>query len=141
MYEVCKHYDIPYERRHCVQCGQALKNCGLKNISECGFFNSQICNHQSEIPQGFAPYVMCCFRLCVQTAKRRNGSDEKRNEIKRRCNMTSRKQRKHWYHQTIYECVLCGKLTIYRERRYGKKPKDPEKWYNYHQMACEIHFF
>jgi len=30
----------------------------------------------------------------------------------------------HWYKITIHYCPVCGKSKEYRERRYGKRPKD-----------------
>jgi hypothetical protein len=45
----------------------------------------------------------------------------------------------HWYEIDIYECVLCGREHIYRERRFGPKPADGSN-YHYHQDACSNHF-
>ena len=44
-----------------------------------------------------------------------------------------RKMRKHWYFITYYECPPCGAGDEIRERRYGRKPKDPRKCYDYIQ--------
>ena len=46
----------------------------------------------------------------------------------------------HWYHVTTTECVLCGQASVDRERRYGRKPKDPYKRNEYVQDACAAHF-
>ena len=39
--------------------------------------------------------------------------------------------RKHWYFVATEECPVCGRGNIYRERRYGRKPKDYRKRYEY----------
>ena len=46
------------------------------------------------------------------------------------------KMQKYWYYTTIYECVLCGRQTKYRERRYTPKPENWEDRYDYNQEAC-----
>lgn len=50
----------------------------------------------------------------------------------------------HWYHVTFAEgCVLCGYgAETIRERRPGKRPKDPAKCYAYDSTphACGSHF-
>lgn len=51
-------------------------------------------------------------------------------------NKKENKKQKYWYHTTIYECVLCGKQTKYRERRYTTKPEDYAERYEYNQEAC-----
>lgn len=50
------------------------------------------------------------------------------------------KKRKYWYHTTITECVLCGSGEKIRQRRYGKKPKDGRKRFDFQQFACDCHF-
>lgn len=42
---------------------------------------------------------------------------------------TAMKRRPHWYRQFIGECPVCGRDHSYRERVYGRKPKDPKKRY------------
>lgn len=49
-------------------------------------------------------------------------------------------KRKHWYHVTYDECVLCGRTDVYRERVYGRKPKDSKRRYTFTQYACDYHF-
>lgn len=39
--------------------------------------------------------------------------------------------RKHWYKQYIGECPVCGSWKGYRERVYGKKPKNRKLVYIY----------
>ena len=39
--------------------------------------------------------------------------------------------RKHWYYITIIACPVCGREKVYRERRYGRKPKKDWKCYDY----------
>lgn len=48
--------------------------------------------------------------------------------------------RRHWYFIWIWECVLCGTTRITRERRYGRKPRDPSRTHDYEQGACSGHF-
>lgn len=38
--------------------------------------------------------------------------------------------RPHWYYVTYSECPVCGRVDMYRERRYDAKPTDL-------QMRCE----
>lgn len=33
------------------------------------------------------------------------------------------KRKPHWYYITYSECPVCGRTSIYRERRYGPRPK------------------
>jgi hypothetical protein len=40
----------------------------------------------------------------------------------------------------IFECVLCGRTTTYRERRWTKKPKDVRKRFAHYEDACQDHF-
>lgn len=47
---------------------------------------------------------------------------------------------KYWYYITEYECVLCGRYTIYKERRYTPKPKNYKDRHEFHQEACGNHF-
>jgi hypothetical protein len=49
-------------------------------------------------------------------------------------------KRPHWYRIEYNECVLCGGGPTYRERIYGKRPKDPRKRIFYRQFAHESHF-
>lgn len=49
-------------------------------------------------------------------------------------------RRRHWYLTTTTECVLCGRGEQYRERQYGRRPKNPMRRYVYEQFACSIHF-
>lgn len=48
-------------------------------------------------------------------------------------NLTMKTKRKpakrHWYRQHIGECPVCGRDKSFRERVYGKKPRDPRKRY------------
>lgn len=48
--------------------------------------------------------------------------------------------KKHWYFISRSECVLCGRSTEERERRFDKKPKDPFRRSSYEQFACPEHF-
>lgn len=48
--------------------------------------------------------------------------------------------KRHWYFISVWECVLCGATRIYRERRYGRKPRDPMKRREFSQGACDGHF-
>ena len=49
--------------------------------------------------------------------------------------------RRHWYRIHVSECELCGRDSGYRERVYGRKPKDPKKRFVYEpQWACSDHF-
>lgn len=51
------------------------------------------------------------------------------------------KRRAHWYRFNLGECPVCGRDQSYRERVYGRKPKDPKKRYVYlPQTACCDHF-
>jgi hypothetical protein len=40
-----------------------------------------------------------------------------------------KKVKPHWYRQYVGECPVCGSNKSYRERVYGRKPKDPKKVY------------
>lgn len=46
----------------------------------------------------------------------------------------------YWYYTVTYECVLCGREEVYRERRYTPKPKEHGERFEYHQTACPQHF-
>jgi hypothetical protein len=46
----------------------------------------------------------------------------------------------YWYFISRGECVLCGRSTEYRERRYDPRPTDPNKRCDFKQFACEEHF-
>ena len=50
------------------------------------------------------------------------------------------KSKAHWYFFHMEECVLCGRDSTYRERRYTRKPKDPNKRFSFSQYACCEHF-
>jgi hypothetical protein len=39
------------------------------------------------------------------------------------------RKKKYWYRQYIGECPVCGRDQSWRERVYGKKPKDTTKVY------------
>ena len=54
--------------------------------------------------------------------------------------MRSVRMKPHWYFQTVYECVICGKTDIYRERRYGRKPVRHQQRYSYRAVGCDSHF-
>ena len=47
-------------------------------------------------------------------------------------------RRKHWYRWWLGECPVCGRDFTYRERVYGRKPKDNRKVYRHQspQVAC-----
>jgi hypothetical protein len=49
-----------------------------------------------------------------------------------------KKMASHWYHIIYEECVLCGLSGQFRERVYGKKPKDYQP--DYKQYVCCDHF-
>lgn len=52
-----------------------------------------------------------------------------------------KRKRKYWYKLYIGECPVCGRDQSYRERVYGRKPKDPAKRYEQlPQYACPDHF-
>lgn len=48
--------------------------------------------------------------------------------------------KRHWYFISVWYCVLCSRTETTRERRYGRKPKDPRKRYDYTEGACGCHF-
>jgi hypothetical protein len=50
------------------------------------------------------------------------------------------KTKKYWYEFDIYYCVLCGKETIYKERKFSKKPDNINERFHYHESACANHF-
>lgn len=39
--------------------------------------------------------------------------------------------KKHWYKLYLGECPVCGSNKSYRERVYGRKPKDVKKQVEY----------
>ena len=41
--------------------------------------------------------------------------------------MNDRKKKPYWYRHHIGECPVCGHDKSYRERVYGKKPKNPRR--------------
>jgi len=45
-------------------------------------------------------------------------------------------EKKYWYREEIYICVLCGSEKYYRERVYDEK----EKGKIFKDYACDIHF-
>jgi len=49
------------------------------------------------------------------------------------------KKDEHWYITHTIECPVCGSSDTWKERRYGKKPKDPRKCRTYEQKYdwCE----
>lgn len=55
--------------------------------------------------------------------------------------LTQKSKSGYWYETHIYECVLCGYCTVYKNRVYDKpKPKDWRDRNHYHQTACDGHF-
>jgi hypothetical protein len=42
-----------------------------------------------------------------------------------------KRRRRHWYYVTYTECAVCGRGDIVRERRYGRKPRDARKRYEF----------
>lgn len=42
---------------------------------------------------------------------------------------TKKSQKTHWYKIYVGECPVCGRDKSFRERVYGKKPKDHKKRY------------
>ena len=54
-------------------------------------------------------------------------------------NIKCRKIKRHWYSTTTIECVLCGYIDEWKERRYGRLPAK-QKRYEYKQTACSSHF-
>jgi len=56
-------------------------------------------------------------------------------------NMKTKKKRSYWYRFTYYQCVLCGKEEVYKERVY-KQPKPQKYWsrHIYEETACTNHF-
>lgn len=49
-------------------------------------------------------------------------------------------KKEHWYFIYLEECVLCGRIYEYRERRYGKKPSNWQETHEYKEYACSDHF-
>ena len=47
---------------------------------------------------------------------------------------------KYWYFKEVWNCVLCGRETVHRERRYTVKPKNPGDRMRWHEEACHDHF-
>jgi hypothetical protein len=45
-----------------------------------------------------------------------------------------------WYFVTYYDCPLCWRSDVYRERRKGPKPKDWTKRQKIVDRACSGHF-
>jgi len=45
-----------------------------------------------------------------------------------------KKRRRHWYRIYIQECPVGCKGRYWRERVYGRKPRDPAKRYVYDQV-------
>ena len=53
---------------------------------------------------------------------------------------TVKNKKKYWYHTEIWSCVLCGRETVYKERRYTPKPEYPGDRIKWHENACHEHF-
>jgi hypothetical protein len=49
-------------------------------------------------------------------------------------------KRKYWYYIYIEECVLCGRYSEVRERRYTPKPKEYWDRHQRTEYACNEHF-
>ena len=49
-------------------------------------------------------------------------------------------KKKYWYHTEIWSCVLCGRETKYKERRYTPKPENYGDRNVWHDDACGNHF-
>jgi hypothetical protein len=47
---------------------------------------------------------------------------------------------KFWYEADIYECVLCGKTRVHRERKYTPRPELWSERNHFVQDACGSHF-
>lgn len=47
---------------------------------------------------------------------------------------------KYWYFITYRECVLCGRHSETRERRYTPRPCLYKDRHSYEQFACTDHF-
>lgn len=45
-----------------------------------------------------------------------------------------------WYFISQWFCVLCGRSEETRERRYDKRPVDPNDRHEYTEGACSGHF-
>lgn len=43
------------------------------------------------------------------------------------------KKKKYWYHYYEVYCPCCGRETIYKERRYTKKPKEYRTRHEYEE--------
>lgn len=48
--------------------------------------------------------------------------------------MSKQSKKGYWYEFFWIECPVCGRSSSYKERRYTKKPKDPEKRHHYEQV-------
>lgn len=44
---------------------------------------------------------------------------------------------KYWYFVETWYCVLCGKTTIYRERKPLPKPEKYEDRHKFEEYACD----
>ena len=47
----------------------------------------------------------------------------------------------YWFKYYHYECVICGKSTIEKEKVYGPKPKNHNERHVFRELACHRHFF
>ena len=48
--------------------------------------------------------------------------------------LPGRRHSEHWYFLSTRACPVCGGGETYRERRYGPKPSDPAKRYEYAEI-------
>jgi hypothetical protein len=48
-------------------------------------------------------------------------------------------KKRYWYHQTIYDCPLCGHRDIVRKRREGIKPIESKRQEKI-DSVCSYHF-
>lgn len=46
----------------------------------------------------------------------------------------------HWYYHYEWECVLCGRSELTRERRFTPRPDDPRERHDRTEGACGYHF-
>lgn len=51
-----------------------------------------------------------------------------------------KKNNKYWYFTEVEYCVLCGRETKCKERKYTPKPKNPAKRTVWSENACHTHF-
>jgi len=62
------------------------------------------------------------------------------NEVEEEMETHLRKKKGYWYFKTVYCCVLCGRETVYRERKYTPKPENPGDRQTWYDDACHEHF-